>query len=60
MANIDQQINNLWEIIAEDLPVTAACWTAVQQAATLDVKNKAGYELFNLMVGLSNCDPLHC
>lgn len=52
MANDDQQIKNLQEIIAEDLPVVAACWTAVQQAKTLDVKNKAGYELFKLAVGL--------
>ena len=52
MANIKDQIEGLQAIITMNLPITIACWMAIQQAQTLEEKNRAGYTLFKLMVRL--------
>ena len=57
MSNLEEQIQSLWEIIAEESPAAIAYWTEVQQADRLEAKNKAGYELFKLTVGLSIFHP---
>ena len=52
MANINNKIETLQEIITKISPIAIACWTAVQQAQSLDEKNRVGYTLFKIMVSL--------
>ena len=51
MANLEDQIKGLQAIIAKTSPISIACWTAIQQAQSLE-KNGVGYTLFKLMVHL--------
>ena len=60
MSNTDEKIQNVFMIITEESPAAAAGWMAVQQANSLEAKNKAGYQLFKLTVGLLNLKPPSC
>ena len=57
MANINHKIETLQEIIAKNSPIAIACWTAIQQAQSLDEKNRAEYTLFKIMVSLPIVHP---
>ena len=57
MANINNKIETLQEIITKISPIAIACWTAVQQPQSLDEKNRAGYTLFKITVILPIVHP---